>query len=317
MLIDRYGFQHSTTSDTAVLAFEQVVATVAAHRPAAQLLPMTLTHAPGLPGALALQGLAAVITASDTSLAISRQLAAQSAAALIEVGGGTASERGLVEAHCVASHGHLQAAAQRLEAHIQTAPKDFMAIKLAHALRFMSGQIVPMLMTLVAVLPEWRVTDAGYGYLLGCHAFSLEESGRFADAERTGRRAVTYAPDDVWGIHAVAHVMEMGGRTAEGNRLAAVDDGHAVSALVDRRYRLWHRLVGVRALHHGPFLRGPAAIPWLHPADMGVADQPYGVRDSAGCRHQSPPGQVGGEVVSSRSSAAPCATNGIRRGRFV
>ena len=54
MLIDRYGFQHSTTSDAAVLAFEQVVATVAAHRPAAQLLPMTLTHAPGLPGALGL-----------------------------------------------------------------------------------------------------------------------------------------------------------------------------------------------------------------------------------------------------------------------
>jgi hypothetical protein len=216
MLIDRYNFAHSTTNDVAVHAIEHVVAAVAAHQPAAPLLLKTLAHAPRLPGALALQGLASVIMASDTSLAFSRQLAAQSAAALTEAGGGTASERAVVEAHAVASQGHLQAAAKRLEAHIWTAPKDFLAIKLAHALRFMSGQIAPMRATVEAVLPEWRATDAGYGYLLGCHAFSLEESGQFADAERTGRKAIAHAPDDVWGIHAVAHVMEMGGRSAEG-----------------------------------------------------------------------------------------------------
>jgi tetratricopeptide (TPR) repeat protein len=216
MIQDRYSFAHSTTSDGAVQAFEQVVAAVAAHRPAAPLLQTTFAHAPRLPGALALQGLAAVIMASDTSMAFSRQLAAQSAAALTEAGGGTANERAHVEAHALAAHGQLQAAAKRLEAHIATAPKDFLAIKLAHALRFMSGQIAPMLATVEAVLPAWRATDAGYGYLLGCHAFSLEESGRFAEAERTGRQAITHAPNDVWGIHAVAHVMEMGGRSAEG-----------------------------------------------------------------------------------------------------
>ena len=217
MLIDRYSFQHSTSSTAAVAAFEQVVSAVAAHQPAAAPLQTALAHDPQMAGALALKGIAAVIMASDKSMRLARELCIASETALNAApNGGTRSERALVEAHWLAAHGKLNTAAARLEQHLQTAPRDFLATKLAHALRFMSGETAAMLATTSEILPHWNGDAPGFGYLMGCHAFSLEETGSFAEAETAGRIAVDYAPDDVWALHAVAHVMEMRGRLQEG-----------------------------------------------------------------------------------------------------
>jgi hypothetical protein len=59
--------------------------------------------------------------------------------------------------------------------------------------------------------------DPLYPYVLGHHAFGLEESGRYAEAEAVGREAVAATARVPWAIHAVAHVMEMQGRHAEGS----------------------------------------------------------------------------------------------------
>ncbi len=48
------------------------------------------------------------------------------------------------------------------------------------------------------------------------HAFGLEETGDYARAEQTGRHALELNARDPWAVHAVAHVMEMQGRLAEG-----------------------------------------------------------------------------------------------------
>jgi hypothetical protein len=48
------------------------------------------------------------------------------------------------------------------------------------------------------------------------YAFGLEECGDYAGAERYGRESVERERRDGWGWHAVAHVMEMQNRTAEG-----------------------------------------------------------------------------------------------------
>jgi hypothetical protein len=50
------------------------------------------------------------------------------------------------------------------------------------------------------------------------YAFGLEETGNYASGEDIGRQAVALCPQDGWAIHAVAHVLEMDGRAAEGIR---------------------------------------------------------------------------------------------------
>jgi tetratricopeptide (TPR) repeat protein len=66
------------------------------------------------------------------------------------------------------------------------------------------------------VLPKWSSDLPGYGTVLSCRCFSHEECGDYASAEPSGRAAIEIDPEDIWGTHAVAHVMEMQGRHAEG-----------------------------------------------------------------------------------------------------
>ncbi|MNS99132.1 hypothetical protein D3C72_1335250 [compost metagenome] len=66
------------------------------------------------------------------------------------------------------------------------------------------------------ILPVWNSQMPAYGYVLGMHAFGLEETNFYAQAEAQGRRALELNARDPWAVHAVAHVMEMQGRVEEG-----------------------------------------------------------------------------------------------------
>jgi tetratricopeptide (TPR) repeat protein len=95
-------------------------------------------------------------------------------------------------------------------------PRDTLALQLAHALDFYLGQSAMLRDRVARALPHWSEQVPGYGYLLGMHAFGLEETGDYGRAEAAGREAVGRNRDDVWAIHAVAHVMEMQGRARDG-----------------------------------------------------------------------------------------------------
>jgi tetratricopeptide (TPR) repeat protein len=211
-----FGGYHSSRNAEAICGFELAVRAVAGHAPVAAALDAVTHRDPEFVAAHALRGLANVMAARHDTLAAARAGVAGSKAALAAAGGGTTSEHALVDAHALASEGRLDAAAARLEFHLDTQPDDVLALKIAHTLRFMGGDAVSMLASTKRTLRAISRNDAGFGYVLGCHAFALEETGDYRAAEAAGRRAVNHQPGDVWALHAVAHVMEMNGRTDEG-----------------------------------------------------------------------------------------------------
>ena len=95
-------------------------------------------------------------------------------------------------------------------------PADALAMKLSHGIRFILGDAKGMRTSVERVMPAYAPDHAGRGYLLGCHAFALEETGAYEKAGVTGRQALWMAPDDAWGLHAVAHVHDMTGDAAAG-----------------------------------------------------------------------------------------------------
>lgn len=216
MLIDKFGTAHTSEAPAAVAAFEDAVLAVAAHRPIGKALQMALEHDKSFVAAHALTGLANVILGRGESLAHAKTLLPATEAALAARGNGTPAERALVDALRLAAAGHMQAAATRLETHVYKNPHDFLAIKVSHALRFMSGQPDTMVALTGRVVSEWTPDHRAYGFLLGCHSFGLEECGQYAAAEQAGREACRYEPADAWGLHAVSHVMEMEHRITEG-----------------------------------------------------------------------------------------------------
>ena len=208
MIVDRFAGEHSTGSARSVAAFENAVWSVLAHRPqAAKSLDVALALDPTLTAAHALRGFCAVSLARRETIAAARRHLEQARAALSR--DASDGERALVEALALAVEGRLLRAAERLETRLSYHPHDILAFKLSHALRFMSGDAQGMLKATKSILSRWSNAQEGYGFLLGCHAFALEENGFYAQAEKAGRTAVEIEPFDAWGAHAVGHVHEM------------------------------------------------------------------------------------------------------------
>ena len=201
----------STGSAGARAAFETAVGLFAAHKPGvADAIAVALAADPRCLAALALDGFMQILLARrETRLAARRRHA--EILATLELVSATPAETALIEALGLAADDRLLKAATRLEAWLETEPRDFLGVKLAHALRFIAGDERGMLRATARALPRWSAETPGFGYLLGCHAFGLGEAGRLQEAEAAGRRAVELAPDDAWGLHAVAHVHETRG----------------------------------------------------------------------------------------------------------
>jgi tetratricopeptide (TPR) repeat protein len=95
-------------------------------------------------------------------------------------------------------------------------PRDLLALQIAHVGDFLLGASQMLRDRVAQVLPHWSPEVAGFGYVLGMHAFGLEETALYRRAEETGRLALALNPRDPWAVHAVTHVMEMEGRPGEG-----------------------------------------------------------------------------------------------------
>lgn len=124
--------------------------------------------------------------------------------------------------------GRLQDALSQWESILTEQPRDLTALKLAQFITSYLGNSIGTRDCVARILPEWNDSIPGYGFVLGCYAFGLEESGEYKAAERYGRIAVEMNPQDLWAAHAVGHVLEMQGRPREGIRwMSAVEHNWA------------------------------------------------------------------------------------------
>ncbi|MEO1066808.1 MAG: tetratricopeptide repeat protein [Pseudomonadota bacterium] len=133
-------------------------------------------------------------------------------------GGSARRETDYLTALTLVHQGHWTRAAIVLDAIADYEPEDAMAFKLAHALRFMLGDRFGMRASSLRAVERFSRDNAATGYVYGCHAFALEETGDYKAAERFGKEGVMMAPDDAWGIHAVAHVYDMTAQAETGIR---------------------------------------------------------------------------------------------------
>ena len=159
------------------------------------------------------------------------------AAAQKHVLGATPREQSHVRAleHWIA--GDVEAALREWELILTVWPRDVLAVRLLHANYFWLGRAADMRASLQRVAAHW---DGNSGFM-ACLAFALEETGDYHAAERMGRRAVELDPCEVWGAHAVAHVLEMQRRPAEGITWLAGLEKHWGGKGLFQHHLFWHR----------------------------------------------------------------------------
>jgi tetratricopeptide (TPR) repeat protein len=146
---------------------------------------------------------------------------AEGAARSLETAAGLLSdatdrERGL---HAAAGHmlmGNWADACGALEALLIENPLDMLALHTAQNLDFFRGDPVSLRNRVIRVLPSWTPETPGYAFVLGMHAFGLEECNQYPEAEDAARASLSLHPENPWAVHALAHVLEMQGRVEEG-----------------------------------------------------------------------------------------------------
>lgn len=238
--VDPRGVAVSTAEPRAAEALEDAIVGLASHRASTvSHLARALALDPELVVGHCLAGFAAKLLGRRDRDAAARA-SARAAREALEARGGTEREELLtcaLERWCARDP---EGAIAALEAIGAVEPRDLLAVKLTHALLFLFGRAGAMRRAIERVLPAWSDVP-GRGWVLGCHAFALEETGELARAERVGREALAIAPIDPWGAHAVAHVLHTRGAPRDG--IAWLDEQRACLEGANNfgAHVAWHR----------------------------------------------------------------------------
>jgi hypothetical protein len=153
----------------------------------------------------------------------------------------SARERGHVAALACWADGDAAGAAEVWHRLVRAYPHDLLALRLHHLNAFWRGRDDALTHGPAEVLCAWSPDLPGYGSVLGMLAFGLEESGERRRAEDLAREAVTRAPDDLWALHALAHVLEMDERFAEGCDLIPREEPAWDDRNPFKNHLWWHR----------------------------------------------------------------------------
>jgi len=95
-------------------------------------------------------------------------------------------------------------------------PLDLLALRQYTGTLFWCGNKQHQAEILIRVGADWGPGTPGWAHFRSAQAFAMEEVGQYALAERYAREALELQRQDLWALHALAHVFEMQGRAAEG-----------------------------------------------------------------------------------------------------
>jgi tetratricopeptide (TPR) repeat protein len=211
---DRRGIAVSSHNRASLERYEHAVELTASYfvDPLA-VIDSILADDPGFAAAHALRAALGVMSSERGALPL-----IESSVAAIEALGSRANDR--ERAHAAAARrwmeGDYASSLARYGAIVVDYPRDLVALQTAHVADFFLGQSTMLRDRIAQVLPSWNPDVPGYGYVLGMHAFGLEETALYDRAEDTGRKALDINGRDPWAVHAVVHVMEMQGRLRDG-----------------------------------------------------------------------------------------------------
>lgn len=216
MLYDVRGLELTTEIPEAVDLYSATVDDyLAFSQSTGQNLKATLSADPTMPMALILQGYFMHLM-SNPKLEPRAFTACEAAEKAIQKKGGTKREILYLKALKAWNAGDMKATLRVMEEILLSWPLDVLIIRIAGFFNFYLYGGAAMRESTSRILQAWTEEDQGYGYVLGTHAFSLEESGDYIAAESVGKKAVDINPKDIWATHAVAHVMEMQSREKDG-----------------------------------------------------------------------------------------------------
>jgi tetratricopeptide (TPR) repeat protein len=212
-LPDSLGLITSTDDPVSIEHFERALASL--FRSDGNALP-TIERAIGRDPEFAmghcLRAGALVLSGADTPAA---SLAA-SIAAIERNAGANERERRHAAAARQWLDGKVARAARLYGALLRDYPRDRLALLVAHGLDFRLGWRRMLRNRIARVLPHWDTRHHEFGYVLGMHAFGLEETGNYDRALVEAQRSLELVPDNAAAIHVIAHVIEMRGPPDQG-----------------------------------------------------------------------------------------------------
>ena len=209
---DRQGLELTGASEAAGNLYREAVK--AYHCYAGEPFPLLRTALADSPGFVMAHVLIAYMTLVGSDSRV-RSLGTATVAATASLKA-TSREAGHVAAINAIMAGEFQSAARMLEDVAIAHPHDVLTLQAGQQMDFLTGDSRMLRDRIARALPAWSDGMPDHHAILGLHAFGLEETGHYARAEAAGRRAVELEPRNGWAQHAVAHVLEMQDRRAEG-----------------------------------------------------------------------------------------------------
>ena len=185
MQCDMHGLPVTAASDAAVRAFDHAMLGYLGYRAdLTDRMRAVLAEDPGFGLAHCLKGYLIMLGYKQDALPDARA-AADAAHRLTRRA--TSREQAHVTALDAWSAGDPGRAVSVWDEILDQHPRDVLAFRLAHFVNFWRGRPDRMFASVLAVQSHWSDALPGWGALLGCRCFALEECGRYTEAEAAGR----------------------------------------------------------------------------------------------------------------------------------